>query len=234
MGGDQDHRIEIGEMVDSAVGREEMKEEDASQTQREREAVTPRSSRRWRGPEVKVSKGMEGRKEGREGGRESWRERGKGKSAICSLPWCLSTSNTYHSSSPSPPPPFFPPSRQTLEWTVEELRASSSSSSSSFSSSSTAARLWGLPLAAATKAAAALSSSRRRSSSISSSSKRSSKKWHLENERKGVELLDVEEGGLPPPRARVKQRVEGRKALLRGIAGKTQSGEFTAIMGPSG
>jgi ABC-type iron transport system FetAB ATPase subunit len=28
--------------------------------------------------------------------------------------------------------------------------------------------------------------------------------------------------------------MKGRKALLRDIAGKTQSGEFTAIMGPSG
>ncbi|GAB5037913.1 Hypothetical protein NocV09_12300060, partial [Nannochloropsis oceanica] len=175
VGRDKDHRIEIGDIVDSAVETEEMKEECESLAQREKKLLTPGSSRRWRGPNVKI-----------------------------------------------------------LEWTIEELRVSSSSSSSSFSSSSsTAARLWGLPRAAATKATAALGSRRRRSSSISSS-KRGSRHWHQEHERKGVELLDVEEGGrVPPPQVRGKQRMKGREALLTGIAGKTQSGEFTAVMGPS-
>lgn len=54
-----DHRIGGGEMVVVEMGREEWKEErkeeGASQSQREREAITPVSSRRWRGPDVKVN-----------------------------------------------------------------------------------------------------------------------------------------------------------------------------------
>jgi len=228
VGRDKDHRIEIGDIVDSAVETEEMKEECESLAQREKKLLTPGSSRRWRGPNVKVSKAMEGM----EGGTEERRETEK-----CYWPSSVTSVEVHHPPTKLSFPPSLPftlLSLQILEWTIEELRVSSSSSSSSFSSSSsTAARLWGLPRAAATKATAALGSRRRRSSSISSS-KRGSRHWHQEHERKGVELLDVEGGRVPPPQVRGKQRMKGREALLTGIAGKTQSGEFTAVMGPSG
>ena len=148
--------------------REERKEEGASQSL----AMTPGSSRTWRGPNVKVSE-RKGGGGGREGGKKSY-------------PLLFVTS-----CSPGRPPltilallPSFSPSLllspQTLEWTIEVLKASSSSSSSS---SSTAARVWGLR-AAVTKATAVLNSS-------------SSKKRSLGKKKGGVELLDLEGGGLP-------------------------------------
>ncbi|EWM28386.1 hypothetical protein Naga_100264g8 [Nannochloropsis gaditana] len=107
----------------------------------------------------------------------------------------------------------------TLEWTIEALKTSSSSSSylsSSFAPSASSASIWQYTRRAIKYPFQCLAA-------------KENERFGLKTEAKGI---DLEGGGIRKDRS--KRRLGTRTTLLQGIAGKTQSGEFTAVMGPSG